>query len=429
MLFVGKIGFRSLVVPAALGFFFSAAIAVFAGEFARKWLPNLLLILASTTIFLVIGDLVLRYALADSFYYRPVERFLAPNLEMPDRLIHYMKNKSWEGNTYGDMIAMSGKFEYQEMRHVKVETDELGFRNMPHQADKPSKYILLGDSFGLGVGSHQDSILSSFLEASSGEQVYNLSFPGYPYQGLLNLAIHLDRIELTEDPVIIWLLFTGNDLPFPHRDPAREKLVSALTNGNLDQHLEKNVFNRTKVRIEAWFKRSAYRKIRAQLRFRKTLETTGNPDIHVANLPGGHPVLFHQTYIESALTSADSIRSLGDYKSYEDVFITAAKFCESKGVELKIISLPVKFEIYRWLFEKRVPGSTPYQPSGFSKVVKDICNENNIPFYDFAPFLDAYSSDLLENQNSITWWRDDTHFNAHGYRALHQFVRDSVLVD
>src|SRR5579885_84050 len=55
-------------------------------------------------------------------------------------------------------------------------------------------------------------MFSSLLAGRLGGRVYNLGFPGGPYDQYLNLAIEWPRLPLAPSAGLVWTFFVGNDL-------------------------------------------------------------------------------------------------------------------------------------------------------------------------------------------------------------------------
>jgi hypothetical protein len=122
----------------------------------------------------------------------------------------------WDSNlavdmeSYGDLAAMAGNPAFREPRSIRFETDAAGFRN--GLITEPIDLIILGDSFGAGGGTTQDRLFATLLATHYGHSVYNLSFPGGPYDQFVNFAIEWPRLAVARNATVAWIFYTGNDL-------------------------------------------------------------------------------------------------------------------------------------------------------------------------------------------------------------------------
>lgn len=157
-----------------------------------------------TCVALVVCDLAGK-PFADSYlHYSPANMFSRklPNLPILGR---WDVNVTYRGQAYGDLAAMKGEREYQETREVIFQTDHLGFRNST--GHEPIDLIVLGDSFTAGIGTSQDKIFSRILERVYGRSVYNMGYPGGPYDEYLNFAIESPKLALRPQTELIWVLY------------------------------------------------------------------------------------------------------------------------------------------------------------------------------------------------------------------------------
>lgn len=114
------------------------------------------------------------------------------------------------GEAYGDLAALTGDPALREPRWIDFRTDEAGFRN--ERGQRPIDLLVLGDSFAAGVGTGQDKIFARGLETRYGRSVYNLAYPGGPYDQFINFAIEWPRLALAPQTTLVWTLYIGNDL-------------------------------------------------------------------------------------------------------------------------------------------------------------------------------------------------------------------------
>ncbi|MBI3698336.1 MAG: hypothetical protein HY238_26300, partial [Acidobacteria bacterium] len=154
-------------------------------------------------------DVISRPLLARVIYYRVHDRFLRWWPPMP-LVPRYPANVRQLGKTFGDLAAVSANTAAREYREEQFVTDAYGFRN---EETRELDAILLGDSFGLGDGTTQPKTWGTLLGSQYGWRVYNLSMVGGPWTGYIDLAIEAGHLRIERGrTVVLWALFTGNDL-------------------------------------------------------------------------------------------------------------------------------------------------------------------------------------------------------------------------
>src|SRR2546426_601991 len=199
------------------------ALAVFAayafGRAGQRRSKQVSLVLLSVCFAVTLFDLAARPLLLYLYGVRPAERYIHPWPPLP-RLQRYEAGVNFEGMTYGDLAAVSGRADWREWRRIRFVTDEHGFRNEPPgpgSGARPLDLIVLGDSFGVAAGTSQEEILSSLLRRDYGLSVYNLSISREnPRQEYANLLFEGKRLNTREGTCVLWLIFPGNDLDEPY---------------------------------------------------------------------------------------------------------------------------------------------------------------------------------------------------------------------
>ena len=189
----------------------------------------------------------------------------------------------WEPNlavtdvVYGDLAAMTGDAGLREPHQM---VDPWGFRNAV--VKNPTNILIPGDSFSAGAGITQQNMLSSLLETRYGYSVYNLSFPACgPWQQYINFAIESPRLRFNADGVVIWLLYTGNDLDDDYGDT-----------WNIEDLPWKSGFSAWKVTYKTFRRRSPIRQITDNLLSRLKRSEEMAKKVLKGHLPDGRPVLF-----------------------------------------------------------------------------------------------------------------------------------------
>jgi hypothetical protein len=370
-------------------------------------------ILLSVSLMLVAADTVLRpiYFIRQIFYYRPHEMF---NHRWPpfSNLARYETEVSFEGEIFGDLAVMMGMGEHSERRRVSFESDELGFRNKPGACKRQNDMILLGDSFGAGVGISQDRTWSALFEKNYGLLTYNLSFPGSPWSELMNLKLELKNINTRKGALLLWALFAGNDLD----DIFGEDTDLPELSGPLEQ-------------ARVWW--STFRKRSILRRAFKSIEASMKPveqaAVTVRDLPRGGKMFFWPPYMARMNQTSEEVESHENFGRLKAVFETMKEFSRTRDLQVVVVSLPSKPEIYPWILENGKPWPEKGQTSGFSEAVRGLCLENHFPFLDLKPDFIEEARKLYDEKGEFLWWRDDTHWNEHGNEAAARIVYEKLI--
>ena len=328
---------------------------LFPGYF-DKYKVNLLLIFFACTITTIASDLILRATISSNFYYRPHEMFSHKMPEYPGLLSRYDQNIEYKGETYGDLTAMSGEKENAQLRKIRFSTDSLGFRNNPGQKDKKNQIIVIGDSFGVGSGTDQDSTCVGFLSKNS--SVYNLSFPGTPMDELANLVIEYEKINHTKNPTVIWLLFTGNDIP-NWINPDSDKYLDLIASSKLGKYKESNGAMLLITKLKTYLNRSPIRQLMQRLSTNNSVQT-------IAKDFSGGKMYFYKLYQKTSNFTQENIVNQSMYSSFKRIFYLANEFSKGKSIDLKVVLIPTKYEVYKWVNDETEAWEIKPEPSGFT---------------------------------------------------------------
>jgi SGNH hydrolase-like domain, acetyltransferase AlgX len=311
---------------------------------------------------------------------------------------------------YGDLAAMAGDPSLQERRKIVFRTDEFGFRNRP--GARPTDVLIVGDSFPAGAGTTDEEIFPRLLEDAYGFRTYNLSFPGGPYQQLINFAIEWPKWNVTP-PYMIWTLYTGNDmedeggktwdlehLPWQHGLPAwRERFKSYRRRSPIHQWID--------------------------IIHMKSKDKPAH--IIVRSLPDGNPILFFGNQETWANRSRQEVEQHPNFAKLQRTLVAMRRLTAERHVQVKVLILPTKGEVYRWLLEERQPQPEDSHASGFGLATLEACRTSGMVCHDMKPYLLSEAKHLYDTEGKLLWWRDDTHIGKYGHAAIAAYIVDNVL--
>jgi len=372
---------------------------------------SVMIAIVTVTLTVAVIDLIGRSALADTLNVRPENRIIVRWTRLPS-IPRLMPNIEYDRVVSGDLSNYALSPEDHDPRRVRFITDEYGFRNTPPIPDKIDT-IDLGDSYGMGSGTSQEATLTADLQAS-GRSVYNLSIGGSsPWQEYVNFAAEADRLKLSPGSVVLWLLFTGNDLggnygrtqldSLPWEDPFGEWLVSVQT-----------------FRAQSPLRQIAQR-IEAQQDVTRGDNVVSYPFIN------GKQMLF-KSRMEDALT-LEQVLAHRHYPSLVSTIQAMTQFTRDRSLQLAIIVIPTKNEVYRWVMAGDKPWSSDPTPAGFGQAVQQIALDQKVCFIDLKSALIKESERAYEDSGETLWWYDDAHWNSVGQAFTASLLRERLCLD
>jgi SGNH hydrolase-like domain, acetyltransferase AlgX len=370
------------------------------------------LVILATAFAVTCADLLAREVVYSLWDARPKE--LAAHRWPPlPQVYRFQPDIKFTGLTYGDLAAISGRNSWREYRPITFVTDHYGFRNDPSVPESgPLDLIILGDSFCVGDSTSQEHTWSSLLIKDYGLKVYNLCMDGAgPWQEYVNLLVEGDRLKTRDRTVVLWVIFTGNDLDDPYW-PAFDKAQLP------------------------WLSPLGYRlyqmkefRYRSPLRRMLFAEQGATPVERVVEktLPGGRRVLFSEAYAQAKDRTADEIKRHPNYEPLKATFSAMKRLAAERRLTVAVVSIPDKEEVYAWLLDGTAPWTTHSTPSAFALTLKELCEQNGLPFLDLKPALVAASKRVFAESGELLWWADDTHWNPSGQNIAAATIYNELL--
>jgi hypothetical protein len=367
-------------------------------------LQNFLLSVIAVSFSLVGLDVILRPTFGHKLHYSPfnVTSHKLPELPIVGR---WDPNLTLVTESYGDLAAMTGDPAVREVRNIVFRTDEYGFRNIPGPHE--TNLLVVGDSFPAGGGTTDEEVFPRVLETQYGFQTYNLSFPGGPYEQFINFAIEGRRLKLATQTRMIWTWYTGNDMD----DDGGEVW-------DLAQLPWKTGISAWQVKLKTYRNRSPLRQWMEAVR--KRIE--GTPaSIITRLLPDGTPVLFLEGQEHWAKASRVAVEQHPNYPKMLKTMDAMQTLTTERHIDLTILILPTKGEVYRSLFEGK-PQADDSRPSGFAEAFLEACRVKGLVCQDVKPYLIKEAKRLYETEGKLLWWRDDTHPGTEGHAAIASYI-------
>jgi hypothetical protein len=379
------------------------------GSLARV-LQNVLVSITAISLSVTTLDLILRPTFGHRLHYTPtnISSHKLPELPIVGR---WDPSQTQDTESYGDLAAMAGNPALQERRRIVFRTDEFGFRNIPQS--EPADVLILGDSFPAGGGTTDDETFARLLESKYGFRTYNFSYPGGPYDQFINFAIEWRRLKVTSRPRVIWTFYTGNDL----EDAGGEIW-------DIPNLPWRHGISAWQVKYKTYMNRSPLNQWMEAVRFKLRNNV---PDLIIRWLPDGQPVLFVGSHEAAGKRSRDEVEQHPNFAKLKRTLAAMRVLTTERDVELTILILPTKGEVYRWLLETREPQPEDSNSSGFALAVLDACKTTRIVCHDTKASLVSEARRLYDTDGKLLWWRDDTHIGKYGHAAIAAYIVRNVL--
>jgi len=367
---------------------------------SRRLLTNVLFSLGVTIVFLVVLDLAARPLLRDKLFYRPEGMYKNRWPYMPS-LARYDPNIRYTGVNYGDLAAVAGRQEARDLRTVSFVTDQYGFRNDRYDSSQVLDILLLGDSFGAGVGTTQDKTWGSLLAGRYGLHIYNLSIDGTgPWQEYMNLKLELPRLKVRPGTTVVWGMYVGNDLENPEgHDPAATEMNGWLT--------------RLKVRTKSFLKRSPLKLVADRIINMSNPEQP-NSGVVSKKFLDGREVLFFEPFETASHRTREQVLRHRDFTVYQSVLDSMKALADREQLRVAVVIIPTKEEVYGWLLHGQSPWTSNREPSAFAAITASECRQRGFSILDLKdPLIDS-SAQAYAASGDLLWWHDDIHWNERG---------------
>ncbi|MBF0155299.1 MAG: SGNH/GDSL hydrolase family protein [Magnetococcales bacterium] len=289
---------------------------------------------------------------------------------------------------FGDLKAMSARLpSLESSRTIACQTDSAGFRNAGDYHGQP--FLLVGDSFVVGVGNTQSQTLDRQLADRHGIQAYNLGHPGDATDYLRRVQYFHTHFQ--ERPKILVFLFEGNDFPEKDRPIDQPSWLRSIRKSYaaLSKNRWSTFITMKRNQIKNW---------------RKNHDPNQDP-VGVFTV-GGRDMAYYKLYRESVEKSRYTFPP-----RYEADLRALLKLSHH------VFFIPTKYRIYG--------PATPPLPFAYWEQVKRICQEVGTPCTNLTDSLQTKARDHLVRGETL-WWRDDTHWNPLGISVAAEVVAGVV---
>ena len=339
------------------------------------------------------------YALAVHFsgldreiYYRPHEQLTKFNFDARHRT--YRPHAALHMHVpHGDLKALTGAA-LATPHDVEFRTDADGFRNDTDYHGQ--RYVLVGDSFVVGMNDSQPDTLSAQLRRDYGLDTYNLGQPG-------DLGDYRDYVSVFRerhggDFRALLFIFEGNDLAdsVPPSDRERYSSVALWLK-----------------RYHAFFSDTAMYRVNRSLFKRASARANiaASREVRIARV-GSHEVGFYAPYVDATRATA-----------YTPDASVARAILALRPQLAQVFFIPTKYRVYA-----RQVDPALVLPNVRWNWLDAFCRKEHIACTDLTPVLTVAANDALKHDELI-WWPDDTHWNRAGIAVAAREVARAIGSD
>lgn len=371
---------------------------------------TIITLITSISLTLCVADTALRLFAGPLVYYRAHSELVRQDSKHPG-LTRYVPNARSDRSTFGDLAAMLGDPRHRVQRREVFETDERGFRTSTRDRERPFDLIILGDSFGMGLGSTQEETWTSLLE-HNGHHIYNLSMPATcPAHGAARLALELPSLALTENATVIVPVYVGNDLEECTQEI--DAKLSAESPSSLTS---------ARIAIDDYQSRSPLRQFAMRLVYRWLF---ADPVVTARDLPDGASMLFYKPHVRAAQLSVNDVQHSPNFLVLTKALSRIQTISQKHHLAMVVVILPTKEEIYGWMLRNGSPDPAPQNSSPFAQAITTFCASQKIASHDLTPqFMDAANSSFKNGK--LLWWRDDSHWNHTGHDVASRLISQAL---
>lgn len=332
----------------------------------------------------------------------------------------FFRTNYFQASKGGDLTAMLGveaaKLPFLEERLPGIQIqDHFGYPNRVYDPEQSFDAVVVGDSFA-GVG-FVDELFASQLADSSGLSVYNMGIMGHGAFAGLEHFLKDERFVRHPPRYLVWA-FAQREIGghYFERFRARLNYQRSAPVPVVDQ-LDRQVSRGGRVdwnalsppRLKESLPKSSFTAQAMQwlwTRIRYYVFHQLSPWVVASDgLVGDGPMLFYHYHIETLKWPA----SERDVPTVAEVIGEVAFICAEREIELVVVLIPEKEEVYRdWIPATYQPRNRVWPPSPLAPLAA-LLDEKGVEALDLLPVFQRATE-----SGKVVYWRDDTHWNPLG---------------
>jgi hypothetical protein len=298
--------------------------------------------------------------------------------------------------TYGDLASVGNLARLRQYRPETFSTDHWGYRNLDSSLDRPTA-ILIGDSYGVGVGMSDSETLSASLGRIWGHPVYNAS-GDYRLKTGDQIAAISRRLGMTHG-LVIYEFLERLSLPTAgtpakvgrtaRKSPTPEDL------GDVLPRRAREIWSACRLRIVA---ERAYRRVQDD----HILPNPYRSSVARRQLVNGREILFVPAEVET-----DGLRRTPRV----DYWVQLRDELRESGLELAVLLVPNKYTVYGALL--RPPAPSGGSAADYLSRLELQLRAQGIEAVNLERAFRVHAREALD-EGSYIYWLDDSHWNGRG---------------
>ena len=115
-----------------------------------------------------------------------------------------------------------------------------------------------------------------------------------------------------------------------------------------------------------------------------------------------------------------------NHDALQRVFAEMRRLASEERLEVAVVFLPGKSEVYAPLLDGSGTWREAREPSAFATAVQTLCERQRFSFLDLTPHLIEAARSRFP-RGEYLWWRDDSHWNIAGHQVAAEVVVEKLL--
>jgi len=294
-----------------------------------------------------------------------------------------------------------------EMKDVVFKTDGEGFRNDTNYNGQ--KYVLVGDSFVVGLVTQRDTI-NTILKLNYGIDAYNMGVHGIGPDDYVAM-IRAFRKRHGDGFRALIFMYEGNDFYLFTNVPQYDPQVSKILNSERTP-----LFFLRYISLIAGFERDMEKFLKSfkkgvHRRERNTPTEECPSDKIISYKIDGANMGFGKDTIQISKTTSCTLPYSVQKRLYSIHDVTEA-----------IFYIPTNYRVYYHIFREK---GEPDLPNAQWECLKKTADKLGIRVVDLTPSLIAASDELIK-RHEFVYWKDDAHFNKNGNEIVAKEIAKTI---
>ena len=135
-------------------------------------------------------------------------------------------------------------------------------------------------------------------------------------------------------------------------------------------------------------------------------------------------MLFSDKYEDWSRKPQSVVEGHPNFAKLKRTFAAMRELTQKRDVQVIVLILPTKGDLYRWIVESRTTVPEDRAPTGVAEAMRGACEQAGFRCIDMKPYLYDVALRLYQSSGKLLWWPDDTHIGEDGHEAIARLVVD-----